>query len=317
MRMSVQESPAWTLGLAKIWLADITASVFGDGLDKTVNTVSIPCLRFLNLVSFSQRPLLLASSHLQGTPHRCSSASLTFPTCGNPFLSHLGKLMLQLFRHDRTCMLGSSLDPVHAQFQVYLALAWPYSIFLFSTLTKSLHIPQCRPHLMMDRNALEWFSVWEQFKLIATCPSQRANAATVSARTERNARFGCKFHSPIKSHRSPITANTWTRAEVALWLLMSVFIFHRRARGATTAKSRTSVPADLARTVASVTQCWTGSCVSAHRSSLDSYVRWGFTVDTRPPQQPQYTAVSKLLDTNFSLFGESEKGHLLNVKLKI
>lgn len=298
MRMSAQESPAWTLALAKIWLVDITAAVFGDGLDKTVNTVSIPCLKFLNLVSFSRRPLLLASSHFRGTPHRCSSASLTFPTCGNPFLSHLGKLKLQLCHHDWTCMLSSSLDPVHAQFQVCLALAWPHSIFLFSTLTKSLHMPPCRPHLTMDRNALEWFSVWELFKWIVTCPSQTSKPATVSARTERHARFGCKFLSPIKSHRSPIAANTWTRAEVALWLLTSVFIFYRRARGATTAcvlqvllaptaKSRgTSVPADLARTVASATQCWTASCVSAHRSLLDSYVRWGFTVDTRPPRQP-------------------------------
>lgn len=64
-------------------------------------------------------------------------------------------------------------------------------------------------------------------------------------------------------------------------------IFCRTARGVTTAsvlrvlwaltvKSRgISVPANPARTAASVTQCWVASCVSAHQSLLDSCVRWG------------------------------------------
>lgn len=49
------------------------------------------------------------SLHFQDTEHRCSLASFTFPTCGNPFLSRLGKLKLQHCHHDWTCMPSSPL----------------------------------------------------------------------------------------------------------------------------------------------------------------------------------------------------------------
>lgn len=112
MQMSAQESPAWTLSLAKIWLADITATVFGDGPDKTVTSVSISSLKVTSkFLSFHWRlPLLATYKRLLLGIRRCSSASLAFPTCGNPFLSRLGKLKLQLcLHHDWTCMPSSSL----------------------------------------------------------------------------------------------------------------------------------------------------------------------------------------------------------------
>lgn len=77
MRMSVQETPVRTLNLAKIWLADITATVFGDGPDKTVTSVSISFLNTSKFLSFHWRPILLASfenasSHFQYMQHRCT-----------------------------------------------------------------------------------------------------------------------------------------------------------------------------------------------------------------------------------------------------
>lgn len=83
MQMSAQESPVWTLTRAKIWLATITATVFGDGPDKTVTSVSIFPLKVNSkCLSFHWRPLLLlsnASSHSLDTQHRSSLESLTLP----------------------------------------------------------------------------------------------------------------------------------------------------------------------------------------------------------------------------------------------
>lgn len=64
MQMSAQETPVRTLTLAKIWLADITATVFGDGPDRTVTSVSIPSLKspkLLHLCPSAGVPLLLAT----------------------------------------------------------------------------------------------------------------------------------------------------------------------------------------------------------------------------------------------------------------
>lgn len=61
--MNAQKSPVWTLVLAKIWLADITAAVFGDGSAKTVTSVSIPSLNVISkFLSFHRCPLPLAVS---------------------------------------------------------------------------------------------------------------------------------------------------------------------------------------------------------------------------------------------------------------
>lgn len=78
MQMSAQESPVWTLTFAKIWLVDITATVSGDGLDKTVTSVSISSskslLNFCLSTGVTSFPGYLQTPPLTSldTPHRCS-----------------------------------------------------------------------------------------------------------------------------------------------------------------------------------------------------------------------------------------------------
>ena len=136
IKMSAHGRPVWTLALAKIWLADITATVFGDGPDRTVTSVSISSLFFSkkkksSSLSFHWRPSPsghVKTSHFQDSQLRCSLSSLTFPTCGNPFLSPLGKTQLAAVPSWLNLHASTSLRiqcmPSHNLSKVYLALSW-------------------------------------------------------------------------------------------------------------------------------------------------------------------------------------------------
>lgn len=68
------------------------------------------------------------TSHFQDSQLRCSLSSLTFPTCGNPFLSPLGKTQLAAVPSWLNLHASTSLRiqcmPSHNLSKVYLALSW-------------------------------------------------------------------------------------------------------------------------------------------------------------------------------------------------
>lgn len=170
MQMSVQASPVWTLILAKIWLVDITATVSQDGSDKIVTSVSI-YLFFSPWKSLLQWPVLPVTSftsgyfHFLSTQHRCSLASLTFPTCGNSLASCFGELNLSLCMHAAwlfqgfygwfgfTCSFLSNLQPDLCTLD--LPQWWTEN-----NLTYKLHVIFfLLRHQQLSRSVPEWSSV--------------------------------------------------------------------------------------------------------------------------------------------------------------
>lgn len=125
MQMSVQESPAWTLSLAKILLEDITATVFVDGPDKTVTSVSISSLFFyliffkshLNFRCFQTSPLT-SWTHYNG----CSLASLASPHVVTTLLFCPGKTNHRDWTRMHSCLLRIHCMPSSNLCKVHLAL---------------------------------------------------------------------------------------------------------------------------------------------------------------------------------------------------